>query len=90
MAKEKEEIEKEIEETAENLKKSAEELKSKGAKGYEKLLDRLDEERHNIRKELDRDYKEARRYVRSNPEEGVLLALVGGLAIGLLLGRYTK
>ena len=90
MASKKEEIEKEIEETAENLKESAEELKGKGVKGYEKLLDRLDKERHNIRKELDRDYKEARRYVRSNPEEGVLLGLVGGLAIGLLIGRLTK
>ena len=83
MAKKKEEIEKEIEETAE-------ELKSKGARGYENLIDRLDRERNNIRRELDRDYKEARRYVRSNPEEGVLLGILGGLAIGFLLGRIDK
>ena len=83
MAKNKEEIEEEIEETAD-------ELKAKSVEGYEKLIDRLDRERHNIRKELDRDYKEARRYVRSNPEEGVLLGILGGLAIGFLFGRLNK
>ena len=83
MAKNKEELEKEIEETAE-------ELKTKGVQGYEKLIDRLDQERNNIRRELDRDYKEARRYVRSNPEEGVLLGILGGLAIGFLFGRLNK
>lgn len=83
MAKSKEELENEIEETAK-------ELKEKGVKGYEKLINRLNEERRNIGRELDRDYKEARRYVRSNPEEGVLLGIVGGLAIGYLLGKLTK
>lgn len=83
MADKKKDIEKELEETAQ-------ELKDKGVKGYERLIDRLDQERRNIRNEVDRDYEEARRYVRSNPEEGVLIALVGGLALGLLLGRFSK
>lgn len=83
MADKKKDIEKEIEETAE-------ELKEKGVKGYEKLINWLNEEKKNIRKEVDRDYQEAQRYVRSNPEEGVLIALVGGLALGLLLGRFSR
>jgi len=83
MADKKKDIEKELEETTQ-------ELKDKGVKGYERLIDRLDQERRNIRNEVDRDYEEARRYVRSNPEEGVLIALVGGLALGLLLGRFSK
>lgn len=83
MADKKKDIEEDFEETAQ-------ELKEKGVKGYEKLIDRLNKERANIRNEVDRDYREARRYVRSNPEEGVLIALVGGLAIGLLLGRLSK
>lgn len=83
MAKSKEDIEKEIEETAQ-------ELKDKGVKGYENLINRLNDERKSIGRELDRDYQEARRYVRSNPEEGVLLGIVGGLAIGYLLGKLTK
>lgn len=86
MASKKEELEKELE----NLEASARELKDKGVDGYEQLIDRLDKERNNLRKEIDSEYKEARRYVRSNPEEGVLVALVGGLAIGLLLGRLVK
>lgn len=86
MASKKKDLEKELE----NLEASAKELKSKGVKGYEKLIERLNKERNNIRKEVDQDYQEARRYVRSHPEEGILVALVGGLAIGLLLGRFTK
>jgi len=83
MASKKKDIEKELEETAK-------ELKEKGVSGYENIIDRLNNERKKISREVDRDYKEARRYVRSNPEEGLLIALIGGLAIGLLLGRSSK
>jgi len=83
MASEKKDIKKELEETAK-------ELKEKGVSGYENIIDRLNNERKKISREVDRDYKEARRYVRSNPEEGLLIALIGGLAIGLLLGRSSK
>jgi ElaB/YqjD/DUF883 family membrane-anchored ribosome-binding protein len=83
MASKKKDIKKELEETAK-------ELKEKGVSGYENIIDRLNNERKKISREVDRDYKEARRYVRSNPEEGLLIALIGGLAIGLLLGRSSK
>lgn len=59
-------------------------------KGYEKLIDRLKEEREELQDELNRDYREARRYVRSHPEEGVLLAFVGGVALGFVLGKIGK
>ncbi|HYW35635.1 MAG TPA: hypothetical protein VE868_09535 [Balneolaceae bacterium] len=78
---------KDIEEELEN---KADELRAKGVEGYEKIIDRLYEQRDNIRKELDSDYNEARRYVRSNPEEGILLGLAAGFAIGILLGRLVK
>jgi ElaB/YqjD/DUF883 family membrane-anchored ribosome-binding protein len=90
MAANKDDIEKEVKEKAEELKNSAEELKDEGLDGYESLIDRLDSERQSIGRELDRDYQEARRYVRSNPEEGVLFGLIGGLALGFLLGRLNK
>lgn len=83
MAKSKEQLEKE-------LKQSAEDLKDKSEESYDRLIDRLDRERKHITNELDKDYKEARRYVRSNPEEGVLMAFAGGLAVGLLLGIIKK
>lgn len=86
MASRKEKLEKEIRE----LEASARELKARGVEGYEKIIDRLEDERNNIRNEINHEYKEARRYVRSNPEEGVLAALVGGFALGLLFGRIFK
>lgn len=57
---------------------------------YEKLLDELKKERAHVEQELRKDYKEARRYVRSHPEEGVLLSFVGGIVLGILIGKMTK
>ncbi|MFH5833982.1 hypothetical protein ACG2F4_08730 [Halalkalibaculum sp. DA3122] len=57
---------------------------------YEKLLDRLREERRHVEEEISRDYRNARRYVRSHPEEGILFSFVGGVALGFLIGKLTK
>lgn len=67
-----------------------EEKKQAKIKSYEKLIDRLKEERADLQDELNRDYREARRYVRSHPEEGVLFALVGGIALGYVLGKLGR
>lgn len=80
---------------AENNKKSEEEQKTEEKKrekikGYEKLIDRLKEEREELQNEIDKDYREARRYVRSHPEEGVLIAFVGGAALGYILGKLGR
>lgn len=56
-------------------------------KGYEKLINQLKKEREEVKDELNRDYRQARRYVRSNPEEGVLIAFAGGIALGYILGK---
>lgn len=73
----------EIEEQVERKKKEA-------IKQYEKLIDRLSKERKKVADELDRDYREARQYVRSHPEEGVLYSFLGGLAIGYILGKIGR
>lgn len=65
----------------------AEEKKRAKIRGYEKLISQLKKEREEIKDELDRDYRQARRYVRSNPEEGVLIAFAGGIALGYILGK---
>lgn len=74
----------------EQVRDKADEIKSKGTEKYEKLIDRLYQQRNNLRRELDREYNEARRYVRSNPEEGMLIGLIGGFVIGIVLSRWFK
>ena len=59
-------------------------------KAYSKLIDKLQEEREKLQDEISRDYKEGRRYVRAHPEEGVLMGFIGGIAIGVILGRLMK
>lgn len=59
-------------------------------KRYEKLIQRLKDERDEVRKRADRDYREVKRYVRSHPEEGVLAAFIGGMALGIIIGRLSK
>lgn len=76
--------------TEENTEEQIDEHKRSKIKGYEKLIDRLKSERAELQNELNRDYREARRYVRSHPEEGVLVAFVGGLALGFILGKIGK
>lgn len=72
------------------LEEKIEKLKSLGNEEYEKLIDRLYEQRNNLSREIDREYGEARRYVRSNPEEGILMGVAAGIAIGILLVRLVK
>lgn len=82
MAKNKEQSEEQPEVT--------EKTKRAKIKSYEKLIDRLKEERTELQEEFNRDYREARRYVRSHPEEGVLFAFVGGIALGYVLGKLGR
>jgi ElaB/YqjD/DUF883 family membrane-anchored ribosome-binding protein len=74
----------------EDLEDKAGELKAKGVKSYEKLIDQLYEQRNNLRKQVDSQYNEGRRYVRANPESGLLLGFVSGVVLGIMLGRTSK
>ena len=69
---------------------STEEKKRAKIKNYEELIDRLKKEREALQTEMDSEYREARRYVRSHPEEGVLFAFVGGIALGYLFGKIGR
>lgn len=69
---------------------TTEEKKREKIKGYKKLIDRLKKERAELENEINRDYREARRYVRSHPEEGVLIGFVGGIALGYILGKLGR
>jgi ElaB/YqjD/DUF883 family membrane-anchored ribosome-binding protein len=65
-------------------------LHEKVEKTYDDLIDRLKDERDWLERELKHEYRNARRFVRANPEQGVGIALVAGVVIGVLLGRASK
>lgn len=75
---------KDIEET---IYDTTEKLQNKAEETYDVLLDRLKYERDGLERELKHEYRNARRYVRAHPEQGLGIAFVAGLMIGALLTR---
>ncbi|RNC80107.1 MAG: DUF883 family protein [Balneola sp.] len=57
---------------------------------FDEVIDRLKDEKDRLEVELRHEYRNARRYVRANPERGLGIALAAGIVIGILLGRSTK
>lgn len=78
------------EKSEEKSNSKTEEKKREKIKGYKKLIDRLKKERDELENEMNRDYREARRYVRTHPEEGVLIGFVGGIALGYILSKLGR
>jgi len=76
--------------TEENSNKTIEEKKKAKIKYYEELIARLKRERRELQDEMNNEYREARRYVRLHPEEGVFYAFVGGIALGYLFGKIGR
>lgn len=75
---------KDIEET---IYDTTEALQEKAEVTYDALLDRLKYERDGLERELRHEYRNARRYVRAHPEQGLGIAFVTGLVVGALLTR---
>ncbi len=78
---------KKIEET---INKAGDVIEQKAIENYDKALDKLQYEKDRLERELRHEYRNARRYVRANPEQGVGIAFAAGLFIGLLLSRGSK
>ncbi|MEX2601980.1 MAG: hypothetical protein WD355_10045 [Balneolaceae bacterium] len=57
---------------------------------YEELVDKLRGEKDRLENDLRHEYRSARRYVRANPEQGVGIAVAGGLLIGFILGKLSR
>ncbi len=70
-----------------SINKAGDILEQKAIENYDKALDRLQYEKDRLERELRHEYRNARRYVRANPEQGVGIAFVAGLFIGLLLSK---
>ncbi len=82
-----EKAKKQIEETLDN---TVEYLEDKAYENYDKAINRLKYERDRIENELRHEYRNARRYVRANPERGLGIAFLSGLVIGILLTKASK
>ena len=78
---------KDIEET---IYDTTEALQNKAEQTYDVLLDRLKYERDGLERELRHEYRNARRYVRAHPEQGLGIAFMAGLVLGALLTRSGK
>lgn len=60
----------------------------KGA--YSEMIANLHEEKDRVENEIRHEYRKARKYVRSHPEESLAYAFLGGLAAGMVLARLLS
>lgn len=74
----------------EGLEKAGDILEQKAIENYDKALDRLQYEKDRLEREIRHEYRNARRYVRANPEQGLGIAFAAGLFLGLLFTRGGK
>lgn len=70
----------------ETLLKEKEELKAT----YNDILSKIKSEGEKIQLDLQKEYDNAKTYVKKNPETGVGIALAGGLIIGLALAKLLR
>lgn len=75
--------EKEIKET---LQREKEELRET----YNDVVKRLRSEGDRLQGDIRKEYKNARKYVKKNPETGVGVAIAGGIFIGIVIANILK
>ncbi|MFO8028804.1 MAG: hypothetical protein R6U28_03005 [Cyclonatronaceae bacterium] len=51
------------------------------------IIEKLNEEKERLENEIRQEYRNARKYVRSHPEEALAYAFIGGVAAGLVLAK---
>ncbi len=64
-----------------------EEMSKKFDNSYQDVIEKLNEEKERLENELRHEYRAARKYVRSHPEEGLAYSFIGGMVIGILLSK---
>ncbi|MEX2632965.1 MAG: hypothetical protein WD267_02950 [Balneolales bacterium] len=57
---------------------------------YDKVLEKLNIEKERLEKEIRNEFDNARKYVKSNPEEGVAYAFAGGIIIGFVVAKILS
>ncbi len=58
---------------------------SSGANGD--IIEKLYEEKERLENEIRQEYRNARKYIRSHPEEGLAYSFLGGIVCGLILAK---
>jgi ElaB/YqjD/DUF883 family membrane-anchored ribosome-binding protein len=76
--------------SAQELKDNLDEKKEKLEATYVEMIDKLRSEKEKLEYDLKHEYRNARRYVRANPEQGIGIAFVSGVLIGVILGKLTQ
>lgn len=76
--------------TTQEIKDIFEEKREKLEAVYIEMADKLRAEKEKLEYEIKHDYRNARRYVRANPEQGVGIAFVSGILIGIIVGKINK
>lgn len=77
------EKEQEIKDT---IQKEKEELKNT----YNEIIEKLKTEGERLQGDIQREYENARKYVKEHPETGVGVALAGGLLIGFAISKILS
>ncbi len=72
------------------VNKATEVIQEKVEHTYDDVIDKLKDERDWLETEIKHEYRNARRYVRANPERGIGIAAIAGLAVGIILGRALR
>lgn len=64
---------------------AAEGIQTKAEQSYDALINRLKYERDGLERDLKHEYRNARHYVRSHPEQGLGIAFLAGITLGVLM-----
>ncbi|TVQ69520.1 MAG: hypothetical protein EA363_09520 [Balneolaceae bacterium] len=72
--------------TAAKIEKNAESYDG----GYRDIIEKLHEEKERLENDLRQEYRNARKYVRSHPEEGLAYAFLGGVLAGVILAKMLS
>lgn len=76
--------------SAQEFKDNLDEKREKLEATYTEMIDKLRSEKEKLEYDLKHEYRNARRYVRANPEQGIGIAFVSGVLIGVILGKLTQ
>lgn len=76
-----------MEEDKANSQAKMEEISKKFDDTYKDIIEKLNEEKERLENEMRQDYRTARKYVRTHPEEGIAYAFLGGVVMGVLLAK---